>query len=48
MTEKSYFNSEPIELMRSQIHPAEYNLRQISDKGRKALKIIAFSFLKGV
>ncbi len=48
MTEKSYFNSEPIELMWSQIYPAEYNLRQISDKGRKAIKIIAFSFLKGV
>ena len=38
MAEKSYFNSEPVELMRSQIHPAEYNPRQISDEGRKALK----------
>lgn len=38
MAEKSYFNSEAVELMRSQLHPAEYNPRQISDEGRKALK----------
>ena len=35
---ENYFNSEPVELMRSQVHPADYNPRQISDEGRKALK----------
>lgn len=33
-----YFSSKPVELMRSQIHPADYNPRQISEEGRKQLK----------
>lgn len=33
-----YFNSKPVELKRSQIKPASYNPRTISDEGKKALK----------
>lgn len=33
-----YFNSRAVELKRSQIKPASYNPRIISDEGRKALK----------
>ncbi len=33
-----YFNSRSVELKRSQIKPASYNPRIISDEGRKALK----------
>lgn len=33
-----YFKSEHITLQRSQIHPADYNPRQISAEGRKQLK----------
>lgn len=33
-----YFNSQSIELSRSQIKPAAYNPRTISDEGKKALK----------
>ena len=33
-----YFNSKSVELKRSQIKPASYNPRTISDEGKKALK----------
>lgn len=33
-----YFTSESVTLMRSQIHPADYNPRVISEDGKKALK----------
>ena len=33
-----YFNSKSVELKRSQIKPASYNPRAISDEGKKALK----------
>jgi len=35
---KDYFNSKSVELKRSQIKPASYNPRSISEDGRKALK----------
>lgn len=35
---KDYFNSKSVELKRSQIKPASYNPRTISEEGRKALK----------
>ncbi|MDE5986650.1 MAG: hypothetical protein K2H16_05150 [Prevotella sp.] len=38
MSENNYFSSKTVELMRSQIHPADYNPRTISDEGRKLLK----------
>lgn len=36
--DNKYFNSKPVELKRSQIKPASYNPRTISDEGRKQLK----------
>lgn len=36
--ENKYFNSKSVELKRSQIKPASYNPRTISDEGKKALK----------
>lgn len=36
--DNKYFNSKSIELKRSQIKPASYNPRTISDEGKKALK----------
>lgn len=33
-----YFNSEAVTLMRSEIHPSDYNPRTISDEGKKALR----------
>lgn len=36
--ESKYFNSKSVELKRSQIKPASYNPRSISDEGKKALK----------
>ncbi len=36
--DNKYFNSKPLELRRSQIKPASYNPRTISDEGRKQLK----------
>ena len=36
--ENKYFNSKSVELKRSQIKPASYNPRTISDEGRKQLK----------
>lgn len=38
MSENKYFNSKSVELKRSQIKPASYNPRIISDEGKKALK----------
>lgn len=38
MSENKYFNSKSVELRRSQIKPASYNPRTISDEGRKQLK----------
>lgn len=36
--DNKYFNSKSVELKRSQIKPAAYNPRTISDEGKKALK----------
>lgn len=36
--DNKYFNSKSVELKRSQINPASYNPRTISDEGKKALK----------
>ena len=36
--DNKYFNSKSVELRRSQIKPASYNPRTISDEGRKQLK----------
>lgn len=36
--ENKYFNSQSVELKRSQIKLADYNPRSISDEGRKQLK----------
>ncbi len=38
MIDNKYFNSKSVELKRSQIKPASYNPRTISDEGRKQLK----------
>lgn len=38
MMDNKYFNSKSVELKRSQIKPASYNPRTISDDGRKQLK----------
>lgn len=38
MSGNKYFNSKSVELRRSQIKPASYNPRTISDEGKKALK----------
>lgn len=47
---KDYFKSEHVELMRSEIHPAEYNPRDSTDEGMKALKrsIKAFGVVGGI
>ena len=36
--DNKYFNSQSVELKRSQINPASYNPRNITEEGRKALK----------
>lgn len=47
---KDYFKSEPVELMRSEIHPADYNPRGLSEEGKRALKrsIKAFGVVGGI
>ena len=47
---KDYFKSVPVEMMRSEIHPAEYNPRELSEDGKRALKrsIKAFGVVGGI
>ena len=48
--DNKYFTSEIVELKRSQIHPADYNPRKISNEGKDALKrsIKNFGVLGGI
>ena len=41
--DNKYFNSKSVEVRRSQIKPASYNPRTISDEGRKQLKLQSVS-----